>query len=158
MKTIDYIIEQASPADIDQLVALEQDLFMTDKRSRKNLLYLIKRSAVFAAKTRQGGTVIGYAILLSRKNSRRSRIYALGVASTVRNRGIGSRLVATLERVAGRKDCTSLILEVGDRNRAAVEFYNRCGFKQFGFRYGYYEDGGHAILMDKKLSAGGTRK
>ncbi len=153
MKTIDFIIEQATPAEINQLVALEQNLFMTDERSKKNLLHLIKRSAVFAAKMRQDDKIFGYAILLCRKNSRKSRIYSLGVAASARKRGVGSKLVAMLEKEAGRKNCTSLGLEVGDRNRDAVEFYNRCGFKQVGFRYGYYEDGGHAILMDKKLIA-----
>lgn len=156
MKTIDYIIQQARPDDVGQLVALEQNLFMTDRRSRKNLAYLIRHATVLAAKTRQDDKIIGYAILLSRKNSRKSRIYSLGVAAAVRNRGIGSKLVAVLEKAAGSKNCTSLVLEVGDRNRTAVKFYYRCGFKQVGFRYGYYEDGGHAILMDKRLKTRDT--
>jgi len=151
MNTTDYIIEPATPADVDQLVALEQTLFMTDCCSRKNFRYLIRHATVIVVRAATGGTIVGYAILLRRKNSRKMRIYSLGVATSTRNTGIGAKLVADLEAIADKADCTMLTLEVSDNNKEALRLYTKYGFQQYGFRYGYYEDGGHAILMRKNL-------
>jgi ribosomal protein S18 acetylase RimI-like enzyme len=152
MKTTEPIIERATLADAEQLVALEQGLFMTDNCSRKNFRYLIQRATVIVVRTEKSGKIIGYAILLSRKNSRKGRIYSLGVDASARNTGIGSKLIANLEAIAGQANFTMLTLEVSDTNKAAIVLYNKWGFKQYGFRYNYYQDGGHALLMRKNLT------
>ena len=149
MKIANHIIEPATLADLEKLVVLEQRLFETDKFSRKNLRYLIQRATVIVVRTERERNIIGYAILLGRKNSRKARIYSLGVAESVSRTGIGTKLVSTLEVIAAIRNCTSLTLEVSDTNKAALLFYNKCGFKQYGFRYNYYKDGGHALLMRK---------
>jgi ribosomal protein S18 acetylase RimI-like enzyme len=157
MKRINYIIEPATLADLGQLVALEQDLFMTDHYTRKNLRYLIQRAIVIVVKTQsvrteKTGKIVGYAILLTRKNSRKGRIHSLGVAESARHSGIGSNLVYALEEIAGKANYTALTLEVSDRNKAAILLYNKCGYTQYGFRYAFYKDGGHALLMRKNLT------
>lgn len=152
MNITDHIIAPATLADLEQLVDLEQFLFETDESSRKNLRYLIQRATVIVVRTERERNIRGYAVLLNRKNSRKARIYSLGVAESISRTGIGTQLVCTLEEIAAVRKCTSLTLEVGDTNKAALLFYNKCGFKQYGFRYNYYKDGGHAILMGKELS------
>jgi ribosomal protein S18 acetylase RimI-like enzyme len=152
MNRKDCIFTSATLADVDQLAVLEQGLFMTDHSSRKNLRYLVQRATVIVAKMVKTEEIVGFAILLGRKNSRKKRIYALGVTAPARDTGIGSQLVAILENAADRENCTTITLEVGDSNTAAITFYEKCGFKQHGFRYGYYQDGGHALLMHKNLT------
>ncbi len=151
MNSTDYSIEPATLADVNQLVVLEQTLFLTDCCSRKNFRYLIQHATVIVVRTEKTSTIIGYAILLKRKNSRKMRIYSLGVAPSTRNTGIGAKLVAALEAIASKATCTTLTLEVSDNNKDAIRLYTNFGFEQYGFRYGYYEDGGHAILMRKNL-------
>ncbi len=146
------MFEPATMADLGRLVELEQTLFMTDHSSRKNFRYLIPRVNVVVARTGKLDEIAGYAVLLGRKNSRKMRIYSLGVAESKRNRGIGTKLVSVLETIANKANCTMLTLEVNDSNIAAIGFYNRCGFKQCGFRLSYYKDGGHALLMRKNLT------
>ena len=153
MNTTIYRVEPATLADVNQLAALEQHLFMTDHRSRKNLRYLIQRATVIVARIEKAQEIVGYAILLGRKDSRKRRIYSLGVAASARNCGIGSKLVSALETNARKAGCTLLTLEVNDSSKAAIDFYHNYGFKQCGFRYGYYEDGGHALLMSKSLAS-----
>ncbi len=152
MNTPDYIFELATMADVEQLVELEQSLFMTDDCSRKNMKYLIPRATVIVVRTEKAGEIIGYAILLGRKNSHKKRIYSLGVAASSRNKGIGLRLIEALEVIANKANCSMLTLEVNDRNKAAIVFYNKCGFHQYGFRLSYYQDGDHALLMKKNLN------
>jgi [ribosomal protein S18]-alanine N-acetyltransferase len=81
------------------------------------------------------------------------RIYSLGVVPSERKNGLGALLVAEIEALARRRGHTSLTLEVGDSNMAAIALYRKCGFHQHGFRLGYYQDGGHALLLHKNLAA-----
>jgi len=153
MQTITgYIFVRARLSDLDRLVALEQDIFQTDIRSRKNLSYLIPRAFVVLAKAERTEEIVGYAIVLLRKNSSKMRIYSLGVKASARNIGIGSELIGTIETFAIRAKGTMLTLEVSDANTAAIALYKKCGFQQYGFRWCYYEDGGHALRMRKSLT------
>lgn len=152
MKAADYLFVPAVRADVDQLVALEIDLFKTDRCSKKSFRYLIRRAHVIVVKKRgDSAEIAGYAILLGRKNSRKMRIYSFGISSAARGDGLAGRLLEVLENIVRDRKCTMLTLEVSDSNVAAIGLYRKHGFSQFGFRLGYYEDGGHAILMRKSI-------
>ncbi len=142
----------AEPTDINELDRLERQLFHTDRCSRRSFRYLIRRGAVLLARRQGEKTIAGYAILLSRRNSRKMRVYSLAVLPAERQAGLGSMLVAEIEAIARRAGSTSLTLEVADSNLAALALYRKCGFHQHGFRYGYYQDGGHALLLHKNLT------
>ncbi|EKD35169.1 MAG: acetyltransferase [uncultured bacterium] len=147
----DYLFVPACEADIDQLAALEVDLFHTDRCSRKTFRYLIRHAQVVVIKRPGDTEIFGYAILLGRKNSRKMRIYSFGIAAAARGNGLAGRLLEVLEDIVRAKKCSMLTLEVSDSNVAAIGLYKKHGFAQCGFRFGYYEDGGHAILMRKTL-------
>lgn len=152
MKTADYLFVPAVRADVDQLAALEIDLFKTDRCSKKSFRYLIRRAHVIVVKKRaDSADIVGYAILLGRKNSRKMRIYSFGITAAERGGGMAGRLLEVLENIVRDRKCTMLTLEVSDSNVAAIGLYRKHGFSQFGFRLGYYEDGGHAILMRKSI-------
>ena len=151
MKTTDYLFIPAIPADVDQLAALEIDLFRTDRCSKKSFRYLIRQAHVIVVKRDDSPEIVGYAILLSRKNSRKMRIYSFGIASAARGDGLAGRLLEVLENIVRDRKCATLTLEVSDSNVAALGLYKKHGFSQYGFRLGYYEDGGHAILMRKNI-------
>ena len=138
--------------DVDQLAALEIDLFRTDRCSKKSFRYLIRHTHVIVVKRLDTTEIVGYAILLSRKNSRKMRIYSFGIAETARGEGLAGKLIEVLEDITVRENRATLTLEVNDSNDAAVCLYKKHGFQQHGFRLGYYEDGGHAILMKKNIS------
>jgi len=80
------------------------------------------------------------------------RIYSFGVVAAARNRGLAGKMITALEKIVTLSNCHMLTLEVSDCNTAAVNLYKKHGFEQFGFRLGYYEDGGHAILMRKHIT------
>ncbi|MDK9705770.1 MAG: GNAT family N-acetyltransferase [Desulforhopalus sp.] len=149
----EVVFSPAVVADVDQLAALEIALFHTDRCSKKSLRHLIRHAHVIVARRLQAPEIIGYAVLLSRKNSRKMRIYSFGMVAAARNQGLAGKLLAELEKRAQKASCHMLTLEVGDGNTAAINLYTKHGFEQYGFRYGYYEDGGHAILMRKPISS-----
>jgi len=55
-------------------------------------------------------------------------IHDLAVLPTHRGRGIGSRLLAEIERRARKRGCCKLTLEVHDTNEGAKRLYRRAGF------------------------------
>lgn len=147
----EYFFLPASLDDVEQLCLLENQLFHTDICSRRSFRYLIVRTTVIVVKRRDDARIYGYATLLTRKNSSKMRIYSIGVSEQARLRGIGSQLLELIEKLALMKDCTTLTLEVSDQNIAALALYEKTGFHQYGFVFEYYEDGGHAIRMRKKI-------
>jgi ribosomal protein S18 acetylase RimI-like enzyme len=142
----------ADNADVDQLTALEIKLFQTDRCSKKSLRYLIKHSHVIVARQENTTNIVGYAVLLGRKNSTKMRIYSFGIVPAARNLGLAGKLLEVLENIAKKLHRQALTLEVSDGNTAAINLYKKHGFAQYGFRLDYYEDGGHAILMQKRLT------
>lgn len=50
------------------------------------------------------------------------------VARQVRGRGLGSRLLTYIERLALEKDCTKLMLLSGSHRPQAHAFFRNCGF------------------------------
>lgn len=144
-------IDLATSADVGLLSRLETDLFYTDRCSRRSFRALIAKNRVMVVRDEQGG-ISGYAILLTRRNSKKMRLYSFGIVAASRRQGLAGALLAKLEDIARAAGCHTLTLEVGDGNHAAIAFYAKHGFTQYGFRLHYYEDGGHAILMKKSLS------
>jgi ribosomal protein S18 acetylase RimI-like enzyme len=146
-----YIFSPASLADVNQLAMLETILFHTDQCSKRSFRYLILHSTVIVVRSRTDDEIFGYAVLLKRKNSSKMRIYSFGIAAHARQNGVGTKLLDYLETVAKKENSSMLTLEVSDQNPAGISLYQKFGFKQYGFKYGYYQDGSHALLIRKHL-------
>ena len=59
-------------------------------------------------------------------------LFALDVAAPLRNRGIGSQLIAYVEAEARRRGLAGAYLEVGVENHGARRLYERLGYRQDG--------------------------
>jgi ribosomal protein S18 acetylase RimI-like enzyme len=153
MTSGEFVFGLATPDDVNELAAMEKLLFHTDQCSRKSFRHLIRRGAVLLARHSGEQSIAGYGIFLTRKNSSKLRIYSLGVVPTERKSGLGQQLVEMLEEIARKNGCTAVTLEVDSQNTAAIALYRKNGFHQYGFRPGYYQDGGHALLLWKSLTA-----
>ncbi len=157
MRQPNIVFQPALVSDAPALAALEIELFHTDRCSRKSLRHLIRHAHVVVARTSAPSVIVGYAIVLERKNSLKMRIYSFGIVREVQRQGVAGRMLEHIESLAAASGHRMLTLEVGDNNTAAVDFYKKHGFRQYGFRLGYYEDGGHAILMRKSLPKDSTQ-
>ncbi len=69
------------------------------------------------------------------------------IAPTHRCRGIGRRLLATVEAKARELGCCKLTLEVLDQNHHALKTYTAAGFKRYALQPG----AGEAIFLTKPL-------
>jgi len=147
-------IRRGKPADLDALWELENRVFATDRMSRRSLRRLLISPRAMAMVAHAEGAIMGVAIMLFRSNSRVARLYSLAVAPKYTGRGVASALLATAEKIARRRKCRSLRLEVHERNQGAIKVYRRAGYHEFGRYHHYYEDRGHALRFEKQLSDG----
>lgn len=100
----------------------------------------------------QDGHLVGYAMLMFVLDE----MHLLNICIRPDDHGkrLGSRLLATLERVARGAKAETCFLEVRQSNFTAIRLYLNAGFNEVGVRKGYYptamgrED---AIVMAKTL-------
>lgn len=144
-------IRPATVADLDGLVKLENACFETDKFSRRNYLRTLKKATAEIIVALVDHEIIGHVITFYRKNSKKSRIYSLAVANTFRNQGIANQLMSTAESNAAKRGCGQLILEVNEKNNAAVHFYKKQNFYIFGSYKSFYANGDDALRMAKNI-------
>jgi putative acetyltransferase len=68
-----------------------------------------------------------------------------------RGQGIGRRLLDALERTLLGDGIERALLETGERQRAAVRLYERCGYRRRG-PFGGYPDNGLSVFFEKRLA------
>lgn len=147
-------LRAARRADIAGLAALEA-LFPSDRLSRASFRHLLTRGHAGVWVWMEQDRIVGDAVVLFRRGSRRARLYSLVTHPDYRGRGIGAQLLATAERAAQEQGCEHLTLEVRPDNAAALALYRRRGYVETGRRHGFYEDGSDALCLERPLAARG---
>ena len=66
-------------------------------------------------------------------------------------KGLGTYLINRLFEECYENNISKIFLEVSVKNKVAINFYKKSGFKTIGLRKNYYKDGSDAILKEKKL-------
>lgn len=79
----------------------------------------------------QGSQLLGLVGLIAKGNE--AEIEPIIVGKTQRGKGIGSRLLQTAIAEAQRKEIRLLTVKSVARNKGAIEFYHKHGFKNVGF-------------------------
>ncbi|MCR4266890.1 GNAT family N-acetyltransferase [Nitratireductor sp. ZSWI3] len=146
-------IRRAHRADIDALVELENAAFSGDRLSRRSLHTLTGRRSAIVLVAVEETRIIGYALVLLRRLSRKARLYSIAVAPMATGRGVAGRLLETVEREALARGCGLMRLEVREDNSGAIALYEKSGYRCFGRRKNYYHDGMHALRYEKRLQS-----
>lgn len=145
-------VRRATGVDLDALVELENASFAVERMSERQWRrHLDSLSAEIFVAVRER-RIVGAAVLFFRRGSPVARLYSIAVAASERGRGVGERLLAMVEQAARRRGARAIRLEVRAENSGAQRLYERSGWRRFGFRAGYYEDGHDALRYEKSLS------
>ena len=149
-----FRIRAAASRDLDQLLALERAAFTTDHLSpRQYRRHLHSPSAVVLVAV-DGPDLLGKALVFFRRGSDVARLYSIAVAQHARGRGVAKTLLEAAAAAARRHGCERLRLEVRQDNVAAIALYERLGYRRFGARAAYYEDGADAWRYELALDGG----
>jgi len=144
-------IRKAKRADLDQLEAIENNVFVYDRLSRRSLRDYIASPRVEMLVATQGREIAGYSLVAFRKDSALARLYSLAVAPQWNGKGLGRALLEASEKAARRRGATVLRLEVRSENQPAIGLYTKAGFECFDRIDDYYEDGATALRFEKSL-------
>ncbi len=137
-------VRRLTYADLPQVVAIERRAFTTPWSLAMFVLELSKPSGVCLAAEVEN-ELAGY--LVCSRYDLVWHIMNVSVDPDRRRRGIATAMLLSLfERVDDRE--AQFTLEVRRTNQAAIELYDRLGFKSAGVRRRYYADNGEdAIVM-----------
>jgi [ribosomal protein S18]-alanine N-acetyltransferase len=136
-------IRSLAYSDLPAVAAIERRAFPTPWSIAMFVLELSKPTGVCLAGVRSG-TLIGYTIC-----SRYDQVWHvmnIAVDPLARRRGVASALLAELYERAG-DDRAQFTLEVRRSNQAAIDLYQRDGFRVAGARRRYYQDNGEDALI-----------
>jgi ribosomal protein S18 acetylase RimI-like enzyme len=147
----DIRVRKAERGDLDALTELERRVFATDRLSRRSLRGFLDSPSAETIVAQAGGKLAGTAIVLFRPRSLVARLYSIAVAPHMGGRGVAPMLLAAAEAAALARGCRLIRLEVHVANHAAIARYRKSGYREFGRRRHYYEDGGDALRFEKRL-------
>lgn len=145
-------LRHAKGADVSQLLDLEEKSFPGDRISGRSWQALIgSPSAVVLVVARQR-SILGVAVLLTRRGTRVARLYSIAVAEAARGAGVGHALITQMLNHARKLGCVEMRLESRADNRAAHRLFRNVGFEEVGpARKAYYHDGENALRFCNRL-------
>jgi ribosomal protein S18 acetylase RimI-like enzyme len=147
-------VRRAELSDLDDLVALEQATFDSDRISRAQFRrHLDSDTARVLVASANHRRFLGTAMVFFRKGSVVARLYSIASLPEARGKGVGTALIEAAETAARRRRCHALRLEVRTDNASAIRLYERLGYRRAGpVKHGFYEDGADAFVYEKPLA------
>ena len=134
------------------LHALELRCFDGDQLGLASFNRLLKSpSAEVLVITNDAEDIIGYALILTRKNSRWWRLYSVAIAPEYRGQGLSRKLMAEILTRASQAGAQGVRLEVKVNNHAAIELYRHYQFEVIDLLPAYYEDGSDGYRMQRSF-------
>jgi ribosomal protein S18 acetylase RimI-like enzyme len=144
-------VRDATPADLDALVAIEERCFSTDRISRRSMRRLIGSSSAIVLVLDEGDAIGGYALFLTRAGSEGARLYSLAIEPSRSGKGAGASLLEAAEEIVRRRGHARIHLEVREDNTPAIMLYRRFGYAELHRIAHYYADGKAALKFAKSL-------
>jgi ribosomal protein S18 acetylase RimI-like enzyme len=100
------------------------------------------------------GDVAGF--IVTELSAEIGHVITLDVLESYRRQNVGSLLLETAERDAGQQGGRIMVLETATRNKAAIAFWKKHGYRQFVTIKNYYGDGLDAFRMHKMIGSRGN--
>jgi len=137
------VLREATPADLDAIMAIEESEFTSDAWSSRMMAEEIGSAHTRYLVAEEDGVVLG---------AHEADVQTIAVLASARRRGTGRRLLLALLEEAARRGAREVFLEVRADNPGAQTLYRSEGFEEIGVRPAYYQpDGVDAIVMRAPL-------
>ncbi len=151
---VEVVVRPLVAGDLDQLDALERELFGAAAWSRESIAEELATPArwYIGAERAADGLLIAYAGLWF--DGFDAQVMTLAVDGAHQNHGLGRRLLLDLVQHARELGAPRVLLEVRVDNEPAIHLYESVGFQMLGRRRGYYQPGNvDAFTMTLPLGA-----
>ena len=144
------LIRKMDIDDLNQVVALEEQLF-TSSWSYKDFLYeLLENDFSFNYVIEDDLKIVGYVGVWMMYEQ--AQITTIGVAPDYQRQGLGRNMLETIIALTQKHGCEMMSLEVRISNDKAISLYESLVFHKETIRKNYYQDNQEdAYLMIKRL-------
>jgi len=144
-----------TPADFDQLYALEERCFEPPHRfSRRYMRLLVNRSPAGIWIAEENERLIGFAIVewRARKDEVKAYIQTIEVAPEARGVGVGRKLLECIEWSARAAGADLIWLHVEAANAGAIRLYEAEGYQCVGRQEKFYPQNRAALIYRKRMN------
>ncbi|WP_228517889.1 GNAT family N-acetyltransferase [Aliidiomarina indica] len=152
MTHMGILVRRGRAHDASNLAALEQRCFSYDQIGLRSFRHLLKQAHCFVWVALENEHIVGYCIVLTRKNSRKWRLYSLATAPEARGKGVARALMEAVETQAVIDRAALIRLEVKTDNQAAIDLYRKLDFEVVDILPGYYDDGSDGYRLQRSLN------
>lgn len=146
-------IEDASIRYVDKLYRIETECFEEEAFTKQQIAYLLTDYNSIGLVAKVKSEIVGFIIgkIHVERNSLTGHILTIDVSPIHHRKGIAHRLLQEIERILIEKNVKSCYLEVREDNIAALNLYQKSGYKKIGRLKNYYENV-HGIYLRKTLT------
>ena len=146
-------LRQATPDDLDAIMALERASFPTDAWSAPMMREELSSRHSHYLVDEEAGRLVGYAGLRAPRGAKDADIQTIAIAEAARGRGRGRVILEALLAEASARRVHDVFLEVRADNPVAQALYASEGFTEVGRRPRYYQpDDVDAVVMRLDLA------
>ena len=138
-------VRRLTLGDLDAIEAIERASYPTPWSRSMFAGELAKPSSISLGAFEPEGELLGYLIISRYVDA--WHVMNIAVAPSWRRQGIAATLLASLFDTTGDDESRGYTLEVRVSNAAAIQLYERLGFRPRGVRRGYYTDNREDALI-----------
>jgi [ribosomal protein S18]-alanine N-acetyltransferase len=148
-----WTIRQYEARDFGALYKLDQACFPPGiSYSKWSLQYFLSLPAADCLVAEEGKHILGF--ILAETNPPLAHIITLDVSAEKRRSGLGSELLAEIEKHFSFNEVRSVLLETAVNNEAGIAFWEHHGYRTEAVLKRYYLGKIDAFEMRKKLEPG----
>ena len=145
-------VEDASVKFLDKFYEIEKQCFQREAFTKQQIAYLLTDYNAIGLAARVNSEIAGFAIArvdIGRKVSF-GHILTVDIAPAYRRKGIAQKLLHEIETIFREKGIKECRLEVREDNVAALNLYQKLGYKKVGKLEKYYGKA-HGLYLQKTL-------
>jgi ribosomal-protein-alanine N-acetyltransferase len=145
-------VQEASLKHLDKLYEIETECFKEEAFTKEQIANLLKDYSSVSLVAKVNDEIVGFITgraYTDRKPSA-GRVLTIDVSPEHRRKGIGLKLLLEVERVFRNKRVNVCYLETREDNIAALNLYQKHGYKMVGKLKNYYRKA-HGVRLTKSL-------
>jgi ribosomal-protein-alanine acetyltransferase len=145
-------VEDASIRFLDRYYEIEKQCFQREAFTKQQIAFLLTDYNAVGLAARVNGEIAGFVIgrIDIVRNMPFGHILTVDIAPSYRRRGIAQKLLREIEAIFKEKGVKECRLEVREDNAAALNLYQKLGYKKVGKLEKYYGDA-HGLYLKKAL-------
>ena len=138
---------------LDTLYQIEKQCFKQEAFSKRQITYLLTDNNAISFAAYVNGELAGFIIghLDIERNQSAGHILTIDVVTQYRRKGIAQKLMHEVEETVKQKGAKECRLEVREDNTAALNLYQKLGYKKIAKLENYYPTA-HGLYLLKPLT------